>query len=197
MKSFWEERYSREEFAYGTLPNKFFKEQIDKIKPGKLLLIGEGEGRNAVYAAKLGWVVDALDFSEEAKKKALRLAEINNVFINYDVENLDNFVPQKDFYDAAGLIFIHLENQLRDKVHTKCIESLKPGGKIILEAFEKEQFGRKSGGPQNPNLLYTLEDIKTNFSVLRTELLIKDIKNLDEGEFHSGEAAVIQYVGIR
>jgi hypothetical protein len=142
-------------------------------------------------------VVDALDFSEEAKKKALRLAEINNVFINYDVENLDNFVPQKDFYDAAGLIFIHLENQLRDKVHTKCIESLKPGGKIILEAFEKEQFGRKSGGPQNPNLLYTLEDIKTNFSVLRTELLIKDIKNLDEGEFHSGEAAVIQYVGIR
>jgi SAM-dependent methyltransferase len=197
MKSFWEERYSREEFAYGTLPNKFFKEQIDKIKPGKLLLIGEGEGRNAVYAAKLGWVVDALDFSEEAKKKALRLAEINNVFINYDVENLDNFVPQKDFYDAAGLIFIHLENQLRDKVHTKCIESLKPGGKIILEAFEKEQFGRKSGGPQNPDLLYTLEDIKTNFSVLRTELLIKDIKNLDEGEFHSGEAAVIQYVGIR
>lgn len=197
MKSFWEERYSREEFAYGTLPNKFFKEQIDKIKPGKLLLIGEGEGRNAVYAAKLGWVVDALDFSEEAKKKALRLAEINNVFINYDVENLDNFVPIKDFYDAAGLIFIHLENQLRDKVHTKCIESLKPGGKIILEAFEKEQFGRKSGGPQNPDLLYTLEDIKTNFSVLRTELLIKDIKNLDEGEFHSGEAAVIQYVGIR
>jgi SAM-dependent methyltransferase len=197
MKSFWEERYSREEFAYGTLPNKFFKEQIDKIKPGKLLLIGEGEGRNAVYAAKLGWVVDARDFSEEAKKKALRLAEINNVFINYDVENLDNFVPIKDFYDAAGLIFIHLENQLRDKVHTKCIESLKPGGKIILEAFEKEQFGRKSGGPQNPDLLYTLEDIKTNFSVLRTELLIKDIKNLDEGEFHSGEAAVIQYVGIR
>ena len=197
MKSFWEERYSREEFAYGTLPNIFFKEQIDKLKPGKLLLIGEGEGRNAVYAARLGWYVDAVDFSEAARKKALKLAETNNVKINYYVDNLEDFIPQVNFYNAVGLIFIHLNNNLRDKVNKRCIESLRPGGKIILEAFEKKQLGRNSGGPQNPDLLYSLEDIKLSFSNLNSELIKKQVKNLNEGEFHSGEAAVIQFVGIK
>ncbi len=73
-KDFWDKRYSEEEFAYGTTPNEFVKSVIDKLKPGKALFLGEGEGRNAVYAASLGWNVDAVDFSESAKEKALKLA---------------------------------------------------------------------------------------------------------------------------
>ena len=79
MKNFWDERYSNKEFVYGTLPNQFFKDQLDKLKPGKILMVGEGEGRNAVYAAKLGWQVDAIDSSNVAKEKAAKLAELNKV----------------------------------------------------------------------------------------------------------------------
>ena len=74
-KDFWNSRYSKQEFAYGTQPNAFLKEQLEKIKSGTALFLGEGEGRNAVYAAKLSWQVDAVDFSSSAKIKALKLAE--------------------------------------------------------------------------------------------------------------------------
>ena len=77
MKNFWDERYSIKDYVYGTKPNHFFEEQIQKLKPGKILMLGEGEGRNAVFAAKLGWQVDAVDSSSVSKEKALKLAERN------------------------------------------------------------------------------------------------------------------------
>jgi cyclopropane fatty-acyl-phospholipid synthase-like methyltransferase len=82
-KQNWEERFSSEEYVYGTDPNVFLKDQLTKLSPGRLLMLGEGEGRNAVYAAKMNWLVDAVDFSEQARLKALRLAAIEKVNINY------------------------------------------------------------------------------------------------------------------
>ena len=197
MSKFWDERYSQVDYVYGILPNEFFKEQIGKLLPGKLLLLGEGEGRNAVYAAKLGWQVDAVDFSEEAKKKALRLAEKNHVSINYTVQSLDNFIPAKSNYDAAAIIFLHLDKELSGIVHKRAIDSLKPAGKIILEVFEKDQIGKPSGGPQTADLLYTTDEIKNNFEELFTEILSKETVILSEGEFHSGEGTVVKFVGVK
>ena len=74
MKEFWEIRYAEKQYAYGENPNVYFKEQLDKLKPGKILLPAEGEGRNAVYAAKQGWEVMAFDLSSEGKNKAEKLA---------------------------------------------------------------------------------------------------------------------------
>ncbi len=197
MNEFWNARYSREEYVYGTKPNEFFKEQIDKLNAGRLLLLGEGEGRNAVYAAKYNWHVDAVDFSNEAKKKALKLAGKNNVVINYTLSTLEDFKPQESFYDAIGLIFIHMNNDVSRLVHSRCIDALKPDGVIILEAFEKEQVRYKSGGPQNSDLLYTIEDIRLQFKELKTTVLAKEIVNINEGAYHSGEAAVIKFTGIK
>ena len=63
MKDFWNERYGAPEYAYGTEPNVFFKQELDGLKPGRLLLPAEGEGRNGVYAAEKGWSVSAYDWS--------------------------------------------------------------------------------------------------------------------------------------
>ncbi len=93
MKEFWNDRYSSEEFIYGKEPNKFFKSEIDKLLPGKLLLPCEGEGRNAVYAAKLNWTVDAFDQSEKGKEKCEALADENNVSINYTVADAIEIEP--------------------------------------------------------------------------------------------------------
>src|ERR1039457_7358000 len=85
-KQNWDERFSSEEYVYGTDPNVFLKEQLAKLSPGRLLMLGEGEGRNAVYAAKMNWQVDAVDFSDQARLKALKLAAKDNVKINYRSE---------------------------------------------------------------------------------------------------------------
>lgn len=193
--SFWDERYSNENFVYGTDPNEFFKQQLDLVKPGRILMLGEGEGRNGIYAAQKGWLVDAVDFSLKAKDKALKLAKDKNVEMYYTVNNLENYEPRKNFYDAAGLIFLHLNKKIREKVHKRVITSLKPNGVVIMEAYSKEQLGKSSGGPRSEEMLYSIEDIIETFAGLTTVLLTKEIIYLSESSFHSGEASVIRFVG--
>lgn len=192
---FWNERFSTGEYIYGTNPNRFFKEKIDGLKSGKLLLLGEGEGRNAVYASKNGWEVDAVDFSETAKEKALKLATQNNVKVNYTVSNLSDFNPEENYYDAIVLIFIHLKPDVRKIVHKRAVNALKHKGKIILEVFEKKQLGKNSGGPQNEEMLYSKDELENDFKNLRIHLLEEKTISLDEGDKHKGDAAVIRFVG--
>jgi len=85
MKEMWNQRYAAKDFSYGTEPNRFFKDWIDKYPAGEILFPAEGEGRNAIYAAKKGWEVTAFDFSGEGKRKAVQLAEIEKVKIDYKV----------------------------------------------------------------------------------------------------------------
>ncbi len=192
---FWNERFSTDEYIYGKNPNKFFKEQIDELKPGRLLLPGEGEGRNSVYAAIKGWEVDAVDFSQAAKEKTLKLAKKNNVNINYTLSNLADFIPLENCYDAIGLVFIHLNPDSRKVVHKRIVNALRNNGRIILEAFEKEQLGKSSGGPQSEEMLYSKEELENDFRDLRMLLLEKKTVLLDEGDKHKGDASVIKFVG--
>jgi 2-polyprenyl-3-methyl-5-hydroxy-6-metoxy-1,4-benzoquinol methylase len=194
--SFWDERYSAEEFVYGTEPNNFFKEQLDQISyAGRILLPGEGEGRNAVYAAKCGWTVDAFDQSRMGRKKAFKLATENNVNINYHITNLHEFTPTRNKYDVIGLIFVHLSSEYRKVFNKKLIDALKHSGRIILELFSKNQFGKTSGGPQDLNMLYSIDEIKDDFNTLKKLILKEGTIILNEGEKHSGEASVIRFVG--
>jgi len=191
---FWNERFSKDEYIYGTIPNKFFKVQIDKLKPGRLLLLGEGEGRNSVYAATKGWKVDAVDFSQTAKEKALLLAKQNDANINYTLSNLADFIPTENCYDAIGLIFVHLKPGSRFVAHERIVNALKNNGCIILEAFEKQQLGKKSGGPQSDEMLYSKEELEKDFKNLSAHLLEEKTVLLDEGDSHKGNASVIRFV---
>ena len=197
MKNFWDERYSIKEYVYGTSPNHFFEEQIQKLKPGKILMLGEGEGRNAVFAAKLGWQVDAVDSSSVAKEKALKLAERNKVTINYQAADILTYTFPENKYDAVGIIFLHMNESESKILHKKCVNALRKDGKIILELFSLNQLGKNSGGPQDLSLLCSLEKIRSSFSTLKHELLQEDNIFLSEGEFHQGDASVIRFVGVK
>ena len=195
MKDFWDNRYSSEEFVYGAEPNQFFKSRIEKITPGRLLALAEGEGRNGIYAGSVGWEIDAVDFSVVASEKALRLAAKKNIKINYIVNDLLEYEPPANTYDAVSMIFLHLDHESTRQVHKRAIKSLKTGGQIIFEGYAKEQLGKKSGGPQNPDMLYSIEEIQNNFHDLKTITLKKEVIYLNESRYHSGEAVVIRYVG--
>lgn len=194
--NFWDERFSVEGYVYGTEPNKFFKEQLMKINPvGRLLLPAEGEGRNAVFAAKLGWKVDAFDQSKVARQKAMKLSKVNDVKIDYFITQLEDFIPHKNYYDCAAIIFVHVPTESRSIFYKKIIESLKPKGKIIIELFSKNQLGKNSGGPQDTNMLASVEEIRTDFREIKSELLTEENIYLEEGAKHSGNASVIRFIG--
>ncbi len=194
---FWDERYSSTMFVYGTEPNTFFKDELDKLKTGNILLLGEGEGRNAVYAADKGWNVDAVDFSLIAKEKALKLAEENSVSINYEIADLSEYKPNTSYYDAAAIIFLHLNPKIRSDVHSKVVDSLKPGSTLILEVYDKEQLGKDSGGPQNIDMLYSKEELINDFNNMKIILLEKKIINLNESEQHKGEAVALRLIAVK
>ena len=197
LKDFWNQRFSDQDYAYGKEPNSFFKQELDKLSPGKILLPAEGEGRNAVYAAKNGWEVTAFDLSEAGKEKALKLAENCNVKINYIICSFNDIECYKDEYDAIGLVFVHQPPLLRKEFHQNCLNLLKPGGSIILEGFSKEQLNFNSGGPKDFGMLFSINEIKSDFENVSNLDITKELIRLDEGKFHIGKASVIRAKGIK
>lgn len=197
MKEFWNERYGAEEYAYGKQPNVYFKEKISPLKPGRILLPAEGEGRNAVYAAKLGWDVYAYDISEEGKNKAKRLAEENSVNVNYLVGTLDELDLNAHSFDCIALIYAHLPRKMRKDQHKKLQELLKPGGILIVEVFSEEhlKFNSKNplvGGPKDAEFLFQKDDLVEDFDLCEMLYLDQEVVSLKEGKFHIGEGSVIR-----
>lgn len=113
----WNERYSSDDFAYGTTPNQFFKNEIEKLSIGTILFPAEGEGRNAVFAASLGWHTFAFDISVEGKNKAMRLAETCNISIDYQVGLLENMNYHAEQFDVIALIYAHFPAGIKSKYH--------------------------------------------------------------------------------
>jgi SAM-dependent methyltransferase len=192
----WDERYGSDEYYFGKDPNDFFKEEIDKLNRGKILLIGDGEGRNSVYAAKLGWQVDSIDISPAGKQKALSLAAENNVEINYIVEDAIKYEYPENCYDAVAIIYFHVKEELRELIDHKILNSLKNNGSIIMIVFAKEHLKNKNGGPSNPERLYELSDIAESFIDLEFKLFRKEKSNRNKGGIKQ-ESTVIKFGGTK
>lgn len=197
MNNFWDERFAADEYIYGKEPNEFFKKELLKLPLGKLLLPAEGEGRNAVFAAKLGWDVYAFDSSKEGKRKAELLADENNVKINYIIKDFENAEYPLNYFDCVGLLFAHQHESVRTNHHKKLVSYLKQGGVLLLEAFSKKQFGNSTGGPQDLNLLFSKDELRVDFFELNNLKIIEIEKVLNEGDYHNGTAFVINVLGTK
>jgi len=201
MKAFWEERYGAKEFAYGVEPNVFFEKTVKELKlKGSILLPAEGEGRNAVFAAKMGLDVTCFDMSEQGKLKALKLAELNNVKINYVVGELSEMDFEESSFDVIALIYAHFPPNVKSQYHQKIAKWLKKDGVLILEGFSKNQFEineeyKQSFGPKKMEMLYTVEEIENDFSRLESIELNEELIDLNEGIHHKGKGSVVRYIG--
>ncbi|WP_282032351.1 class I SAM-dependent methyltransferase [Winogradskyella eximia] len=193
---FWNERFGREEFIYGTEPNIFFKEQLDKLETGTLLLPAEGEGRNAVYAAAQGWEVSAFDISEQGKEKAMLLAKQHKVNINYEIASVLDYTSHKQF-DVIAFCYTHFPIDIRKTAHKQMLQLLKKGGTIIFEAFAKAQLNNDSGGPKNEAMLFSIDEVKQEFTRLDFKTLEEKTIELSEGNYHKGKAQVIRFIGVK
>jgi 2-polyprenyl-3-methyl-5-hydroxy-6-metoxy-1,4-benzoquinol methylase len=196
----WEDRYAKDEYAFGIQPNEYLKEQLEKLNSGAILFPAEGEGRNAVFAAKLGWTVSAFDISTEGRKKALRLAENNEVTIDYQVGELPKLNYSNEQFDAIALIYAHFPASIKSEYHKLLKKLLRKGGTIIFEAFSKAHLeyklkNEKVGGPTDLESLFSMEELKSDFENFEIiELVEKEIE-LSEGPYHAGKGSVIRFVG--
>ncbi len=189
----WNERYADSEFAYGTEPNSFL-EQNAKLLTSPVLSLAEGEGRNAVFLASLGFDVLGVDASDVGLAKAQKLAALKGVVIRTEVADLAFYEPPDSYFGSVISISAHLPSHLRDRLYPLIERSLKSGGIILLESYAKSQITRNTGGPKDPDLLMDLADLQQQFPNCERILAQEIEREVIEGKFHTGLANVIQFI---
>lgn len=231
MKDFWNERYGTQDFAYGKAPNQGLKEFLSAQQPVQkpithstkdksILFLAEGEGRNSVYAATLGYHVIAIDYSDEGRQKTMKLATEMGVedLIEYFVMDLtseDTFAwiqelaknPERgtqnepNIHDGNGVprgfigavfCFTHLPVDVCNSLYHACASILDPNGWFFIEGFGKDQLQYQSGGPKNEELLFDEDDLRGVLEPLFEKVVVlSGNKILDEGPFHQGEGHLV------
>lgn len=199
MHAKWEIRFSEKGLSYGSQPNEFLRQEISKLTPGKIWIMAEGEGRNVLWAAKQGWDAHAFDYTEAGPKKAMALAKKEGINITYQTADIQTVeVPQEEF-DVIATSWFHLIKEIRSIHFPRVLWGLKKGGLFIMEAYHKDQLGRDSGGPQNLDLLFEIEDILDDMCgemapPMKVITAQRASPLLDEGKLHQDEARTIQIV---
>jgi len=190
----WDERYDTVDFVYGREPNAFLAEVSEQIPPGDVLCLAEGEGRNAVFLARQGHRVVAVDSSVVGLAKAARLAEESGVRIETVTADLTEFAIDPGRWDAIVSIFCHLPPQLRRALHRKVVEGLRPGGLFILEAYTPAQLALRTGGPPTEEMMMTLAGLREELAGLEFLHGREIERDVVEGRLHTGRGAVVQVV---
>lgn len=193
----WDERYREPGFAYGTSPNEFLVSVVDKIPKGKVLSLAEGEGRNAVYLASLGYQVTGVDGSEVGLHKAVELAAERGVAITTIHADLNEFEIEPEQWDGIIACYCHVPSAIRIPLHKAAVRGLKSGGVFVLEAFSKEQLAYGTGGPQSLDMLMSLDELMQELSGLELVHSVRIERDVREGSRHTGLASVVQVMGIK
>lgn len=192
---FWNPRFAGEQYAYGSEPNDFLRQQAPALRPhSRVLSLGEGEGRNAVYLATLGHQLTAVDAAHTGLIKLLQRAAQQNLRMSVTLSDLADYPIRPGSWDAIVSIFCHLPSGLRRRVLADCVNGLAPGGLFIMEGYTPRQLAFSSGGPKDSDLLLEPEVIRTELAGLELLHFAEVRREVIEGKLHTGLAAVLQVV---
>lgn len=194
--TFWDERYDREDYVFGTRPNAFLERQAHRLQPGQTVLaVADGEGRNGVWLAEQGLQVHAVDGSAVAVGKAKRLATARGVTVRSEVADLEDFAWPDAAYDVVAAIFIQFASPpFRSRLFAGMRTALKPGGLLLLEGYRPEQLDYRTGGPPTVENLYTEDLLRAEFGLFDILELRAYDAVLEEGSGHAGLSALIDLV---
>lgn len=194
QQKFWNEKFLREGYLYGKEANEFLVScEKNFSKTDKFLCLGEGEGRNAIYFAKKGFDVSAIDASNIGLEKLQEFAKEQKVEVETSCLDLNEWNPSEE-YGAIVASYLHMYKKDRETLFKKIEESLIEGGFFVGEFFSTKQVNYKSGGPKDLDLLYTVEDFAEAFPTCIIHKLEECNVELKEGKGHQGEASVIRLI---
>ncbi|MCP5382430.1 MAG: class I SAM-dependent methyltransferase [Kordiimonadaceae bacterium] len=192
---FWDERFQDQDYIYGVEANGFLSDNAGLFKSGGVVLsLGEGEGRNIVFLAELGCKTRGIDFSKTGRDKALRLAKMKNVNIDYEIADISTYTIGKNEWDAIISIFYPISEDIRIPLFQSIKNALKPGGIFLLESYNKKQLEYNSGGPKDITHLLSLSELTEEFQNFEIILARDIIRNIQEGNHHNGLSSVTQFI---
>ena len=192
----WNSRFSTEDFIFGTEPNAWLREHAGAWQRGqRVLCVADGEGRNSVWLAKQGLLVDAYDIAEVGVAKARQLAAAQGAQVDYTVADCDRFDYGEARYDGVAAIFVQFADPaMRERMFHHIRRCLKPGGVLILQGYTPRQLEYKTGGPPFASHLYTEDLLRAAFAGFELLALREYEAELTEGSQHKGRSALIGLV---
>ncbi len=195
----WNGRFAGDDYLFGTEPNAWLKAHVGVWPPGgRVLCVADGEGRNSVWLARQGFVVDAFDIAEAGVAKARRLAQQQGVAVNYAVADCDHYAWPQGTCDGVAAIFIQFADPAqREHLLARMVASLKPGGTLVLQGYTPKQLEYRTGGPPFASHLYTPAMLREAFTELQIGLLREYEADVAEGSGHCGLSALIGLVARR
>lgn len=194
--SFWDERYSTDDYIFGTAPNRFLESQAARVRPGmRALSIADGEGRNGVWLAEQGAKVHAIDVSPVALEKARKLAVARDVALEIEQADVLDWNWPEAAYDLVAAIFIQFAPPPeRDRIIAGIRRCLRPGGLLILQGYTPRQIAFGTGGPPHAANMYTADLLRGWFGDWDILHLHEHESVISEGSHHHGMSALIDLV---
>jgi ubiquinone/menaquinone biosynthesis C-methylase UbiE len=188
----WDERYGTEELIWKAEPNRFLVEELDALAPGRALEVACGEGRNAVWLASKGWRVTGADFSRAGLAKAQRLATGRGVEVTWVEADVVEWRPPTASFDLVVVMYLHLPAEQRRQALAHATAALAPGGVLLVVGHDTSNLLKGTGGPQDPAVLFTPEEIVEDLSGLQIERAeqVKRTVVTDAGEATAIDALV-------
>jgi SAM-dependent methyltransferase len=195
----WNRRFEGEDYMFGTEPNLWLRDHADLWRPGdRVLSVADGEGRNSVWLAQRGLVVDAFDVAAVGVAKARKLAQSRGVTVNFAIADVDGFHWPEATYDGIAAIFVQFADPaLRERLFARIELALKPGGTLVLQGYTPRQLEYRTGGPPHASHLYTQDMLRAAFPGLDILELREYEADVDEGRGHHGRSALIGMVARR
>jgi SAM-dependent methyltransferase len=161
----WNERYRSVELVWGSEPNRFVRRLCERLPVGDALDIACGEGRNALWLARLGWRVLGIDYSDVAIERARALAatEPESVQLHVDWRVCDVTVepPAADRYDLTVVSYVHIDPVDLDAMLRAAAASVRASGRLVVVGHDRRNIDEGVGGPQDPSRLYVPDDLAT------------------------------------
>lgn len=178
----WDKRYAAVENLWAVRPNRFLVAEVSELEPGRALDLACGEGQNAIWLASLGWDVTGVDYSEVAITKARARAEREGVEVAFACADLAEYEPERGAYDLVVVLYLHVPSAQRGSVHAKAAEALAPGGTFLLLGHDLANLTEGVGGPSDPDLLYTADEIAAELPGLEIEKATTVLRDVDGEE---------------
>lgn len=192
---FWDDRYAGTDFVYGTEPSDFLAERCSALHAGgEVLCLADGEGRNGVFLAAKGMRVTGVDSSAVGLAKGARLAAERGVpYVTVEAD-LSVWDLGESRWDGVVSIWAHLPAPIRAKLHPRLARALRPGGVLLLEHYHPRQLGYGTGGPSDPTMMLTLDELLAAFPGWAREHTFEGERVVVEGSGHGGKSYVTQAI---
>ena len=180
----WDERYRGTELVWKAEPKRFVEQELAGLEPaGRAVDLAAGEGRNAVWLAERGWEVDAVDFSAVALEKAARLAADRGVRLRTVRADLMAWAPPEATYGLALIAYLHLPWDQMTRLLGQAAHAVRAGGTLLLVGHDAANPEHGHGGPQDPRVLYTAEQVadlwRPYADILRAEAVTRPVTGAD------------------